>query len=590
MSKPVREMPDYKPGFDVTLICRIMEEILMNKKLFTFLLLFVMMFVTACSMDDLFDNKENNGVKASTTMVELNTFYNLSDNEAVVVSGLYELPDRAKNINGKWYLNINSVTGIDNHFYWNQAEEQMIVTTADSIDYYWPDVNNCTINGSGVELESSMITLDNGTLYVSLELLEKYSPVMYSVYDNPDRIVIRTNGEQYDAYKTTIADVPVRTGAAVTNDIIVKLQEGSSVYVTGEQSGDFLPVITEDGFAGYIAADSAESDGTVTITTETNVKEYTHNLLETEYFTAVWHNMVYSADGSLIKSELDGSEGVDVIIPTWYRVIDTAGNISSNANRSYVTTAHNMGMEVWGLVDDFAEGVPGIEVLSSTVARNNLADSLVASALEYELDGINVDFEYITYESSVHYIQFLRELYLKMKPHGLKLSVDNYVPDSANAYYNLKAQEEVADYIILMTYDEHYSPSVGTGSVASIGFVENGVAAALEDVPANRLVMGIPFYTRLWETDSAGTVTMQVLTMKNMTDTVEHYGINPVWDEEAGQYYVQYTNSEGLTCEMWLEEETSIAKKREVCNNYDLAGTASWCLGYEPDEVWKFLK
>lgn len=561
-----------------------------NRKVLYVLTILIMLVCTACGVDDLFDKKESSTVEPSTVMADRTSFYNLGENEGFVVADMFELPDRAKKIDGEWFMSINSVTSINDRFYWNQAEEQMIVTTADSADCYWPDIQSSAVNGETVPLDKTAITLKDGTLYVSVELLQKYTPVSCEIYEDPDRIVLWTDTDEVSSYKVLTPEAPIRVSASLTADILEKAEEGAVIYKTGDETSGFIPVVTADGFCGYIASSDVSDNGTVSFDSGFEAGEYTHNLLEDSYFTAVWHNVAYAADGSVLASELDGSEGVDVVIPTWYRVIDTDGNISSNANSSYVEKAHEMGIEVWGLVDDFAQGVPGIDVLSDTVSRNNLSDSLVASALEYGLDGINIDFEYITYESSTHYIQFLRELYLKMKPYGLRLTVDNYVPNSGNTFYNLQAQEEIVDYIILMTYDEHYSPETGTGSVASIGFVQNGIEGALAYIPAERLVMGVPFYTRLWETDASGQVTMQVLTMKNAMSTAEYYGVTPVWQEESGQYYVSYVDDEGLSCEMWLEETQSVAKKRALCDSFGLAGTASWCLGYELDEVWEELK
>lgn len=554
-------------------------------------ILLVLTLVGCGGIDDLFDNKENNGVQPSTKMVDLETFYNLAEDEGILVANLAELPQRAKKIGDLWYISINSATALNDKFYWNADEEQMLVTTADSVDYYWPDAKNCTVNGENQVAAEPPVTYVAGELYLSLDIFKKYTPCEVEIFTAPDRVVIWTEAVKIPTGNVTVADSPVRTGADVRSDILVKAAKDDVVYVTGVEAAGFIPVMTGNGFCGYISKDNIKTGGEKSFESLADRKEsYSHNLLSDAYFTAVWQNMEYSANGELISDSLSGTEGVDVIIPTWYSVIDTDGNISSNANRSYVEKAHALGMEVWGLVDDFEAGVPGFEVLSSTSARNNLADSLVDSAVEYGIDGINVDFEYITAESAPHYIQFLRELYLKLKPLGLKLSVCNYVPNSGNSFYNLEAQAEVADYIMLMTYDEHYSPETGTGSVASYGFVDNGIKAALEFVPANRMTMGIPFYTRLWENHPDGTVTMQVLTMESAQNTVEHYGITPVWDEECGQYYVSYVNDEGLYCEMWLEETESIAKKRELCEKYGLAGTASWCLGYELDGVWEELK
>ncbi len=553
------------------------------------LTLLMLIICTACNADSFFD-RDDNGNKASEKMADYDKIYGLKENEGFVVLDMQEAADRAKKIDGRWFLSVNTVNQLNDKFYWNQKEEQLIVTTAESVDYYWPDAAKFTSNGAETPLERSEITIQNGVLYVSTDLIKKYTAVTFEAYEEPNRIVLWTDKDGVTTYSAIKKDTCVRTGASLSESILKKAAEGDKLYATGEEESGFIPVVTFDGFCGYVSSEDVKDGGTSSFASGFTPSEYTHNLRDGGYFTSVWHNVAYEAEGSLLASELDGSEGVDVVMPTWYRVIDIDGSISSLANHSYVDKAHELGLEVWGLVDDFAAGVPGIDVLSNTAARNNLSDSLVASAVEYGIDGINVDFEYITQESSPHYIQFLRELYLKMKPHGLKLSVDNYVPNSGNAYYNLKAQAEVADYIMLMTYDEHYSPETGVGSVASLNFVEDGVVSALASVPAERLVMGIPFFTRLWQTDSNAQVSMQVLTMKTEMDTVAQYGLEPKWIETNAQYYVSYVNKEGISCEMWLEEEESVTEKRRVCDNYGLAGTASWCLGYETDGIWDILK
>lgn len=545
--------------------------------------------LAGCSLTDNGNDGEKSNI--STKMVDLEAQYSLADGEAFVVIDHSEQTERARLFDGKWYFPLSVAQVINDRFYWNESEEQLIVTNAVSIDYYWPDVNGCRIMNVDTDNGYPMLKTENGRVYLSEELVRRYTGYELKVFeDSPARLVLNSAGTESETIAAVADETCIRAAASLSADIVKKVSSGDILYKiqTGMDSGEFINVCTADGFAGYVRIDDVGQESVAEHTSDFVEPEYVRNVEGETGLTMVWHNMSSAVTG--FSGEISGGEGIDVVIPTWYSVIGTDGTISSNASYKYVNNAHNQGLKVWGLVNDFDPYVKGLDVLSNTASRTALIEALVSSALEYGLDGINIDFEYITVESGPHYIQFLRELSVYMRKSGLTLSVDNYVPNSGNTQYNLEAQAQVCDYIILMTYDEHYSVESGVGSVASKGFVENGVEAALEYVEADRLVMGIPFYTRLWETAADGTMSMQVITMKTQSDVINKYNPEMEWDEESGQYHTIYTNSSGVSCEMWLEEDRSITTKKEIADVNGLAGVACWCLGYEEDSVWDVLK
>ncbi len=289
-----------------------------------------------------------------------------------------------------------------------------------------------------------------------------------------------------------------------------------------------------------------------------------------------------------LLNRIADAKGLTTISPTWFSIADTDGNISSIASQSYVNYAHQHGLEVWGLVDNFKEGVSTYETLSRTSSRQRLVNQLTAAAIQYGLDGINVDFELITAEGGRAFIEFIRELSIMCRINGIVLSVDNYVPTASSSQYFRAEQGVFADYVIIMGYDEHYAGSEEAGSVASYGFVKSGIERTLEEVPKEKVINAIPFYTRFWKTDGAGEVTSEALGMDRADAKVTANEAELAWDEEARQYYVGF-DYEGSFYEMWLEEERSIEEKMALIREYDLAGVAAWRLGYERASIWDVI-
>ena len=303
-----------------------------------------------------------------------------------------------------------------------------------------------------------------------------------------------------------------------------------------------------------------------------------------------WHQVTEQTANGTLASVLSATKGVNVISPTWFYLNDNNGGIKSLASSDYVTYAHQHNVEVWALVSNLENpDVDTTQVLTHTSTRENLTNNLISAAIQYDLDGINVDMEALSTDAGEGYIQFIRELSIKCKKNDLVLSIDNYVPSSYTAFYNRKEQSCFADYIIIMGYDEHYKGSEEAGSVASIDFVKNGIKDTLKEVPAEQTILALPFYTRLWaETtgeDKKVTVTSEVVKMNNQQTVVNNSGALPKWSDKYGQYYIEY-QKDGKTYKMWMEESKSIEQKLQAAKKAKIAGTSVWKLGMEDPTVW----
>ena len=278
---------------------------------------------------------------------------------------------------------------------------------------------------------------------------------------------------------------------------------------------------------------------------------------------------------------------MNVISPTWFSLSDNEGNYTSYASKDYVIKAHEMGLQVWGLVDNLNKKVSTVKLLKKSSVRKLLIEKLVNDAIAYELDGINLDFEGINAEGAKYYIQFIRELSVYARKNKLILSIDNPSYAAYNKFYARARQAEVADYIINMGYDEHYSGS-DKGSVASVNFVKTAIEDSLKEVPREKLINAVPLYTRLWK-EEGGKLSSQALGIEASLKWVAEKNLSPKWNEELGQNYVELISS-SESYYMWLEDEESLELKMKLIKENSLAGVAVWRLGLEPSSVWSIIK
>lgn len=515
-------------------------------------------------------------------------YFSLNDSsEAALVVNRELKEEKAKIIDGRYYIE-NTVVGeyINGRFYWDEKNQVMLYTLPTEMFQISPDTAEYQTSQGVQSTDYVILRREGDSCYLDLEFIQQYTDMEYQTYDDPARLVIRTEWNE-ETMVTALKDSQIRQKGGIKSIIVDEIAEGEQLYLL-DQMDNWSQVATEDGYTGYIRNEDISEPEQVMFSHESTQPEYTS--IQKDYkINLAWHQMT-TADGNATLAEMvAGSQGINTISPTWFSIADNSGNITSLASADYVNQAHSMGMEVWALIDNFSTEVDTLAVLSDTQARANIINQLMAQADAVGLDGINVDFESITEEQGPHYVQFIREISIACRNRGLVLSIDNPVPMPYSTHYNRREQGIVADYVINMGYDEHHSGDTEAGSVASLGFVRQSIEDTLQEVPAEKVINAIPFYTRLWkEPYGGGNLTSEVLGMDGASSFISENGMDVYWDSEAGQNVAMLDGEDGLYS-IWVEDEQSIEEKMKLVQEYQLAGVAAWKLGFERDSVWPII-
>ena len=515
-------------------------------------------------------------------------YFSLNDSsEAALVVNRELKEEKAKIIDGRYYIE-NTVVGeyINGRFYWDEKNQVMLYTLPTEMFQISPDTTEYQTSQGVQSTDYAILRREGDSCYLDLEFIQQYTDMEYQTYDDPARLVIRTEWNE-ETMVTALKDSQIRQKGGIKSIIVDEIAEGEQLYLL-DQMDNWSQVATEDGYTGYIRNEDISEPEQVMFSHESTQPEYTS--IQKDYkINLAWHQMT-TADGNATLAEMvAGSQGINTISPTWFSIADNSGNITSLASADYVNQAHSMGMEVWALIDNFSTEVDTLAVLSDTQARANIINQLMAQADAVGLDGINVDFESITEEQGPHYVQFIREISIACRNRGLVLSIDNPVPMPYSTHYNRREQGIVADYVINMGYDEHHSGDTEAGSVASLGFVRQSIEDTLKEVPAEKTINAIPFYTRLWkEPYGGGNLSSEVLGMDGASNFISQNGMDVYWDEEAGQNVGTLDGEDGLYS-IWVEDEQSVEAKMKLVQEYQLAGVAEWKLGFERDTVWPII-
>lgn len=432
--------------------------------------------------------------------------------------------------------------------------------------------------------------VEGDTVYVAADYVKLFTNYSYDCYDRHVQVYTEWGTRQVAQLKK---DTAVRLRGGVKSPILTQAAKGDTLEIL-EQMETWSKVKTADSVIGYV---ENKRLGDITEETETPVTDYQ----EPEYTALTsdskiclgWHSIGGAGGNDTLYSMVSGTKGMNVIAPTWFSLTDENGSIRNFGTANYVTTAHNMGLQVWGVVDNFnyanetGTAISTLNMLSSTTSRQNFVRNVTDAAVSLGLDGINVDFEQLSSDCGPHYVEFIRELSIQCRNMGLVLSIANYVPFNFNDYYRLDIQGQVADYVIIMGYDEHWHGSKDPGSVASISYVSGGLDRTLQEVPANKVVNALPFYTILWKTEGTD-VTDEYITMNNEADFMNRAGVTAEWDEETCQNYAEWTSG-NATYQIWLEDAESIAVKLNMMATKNIGGVAVWRLGYGTQAAWELI-
>ena len=527
----------------------------------------------------------------SKERVDWNEYYQVSGEQNAIILQDEMVEEKAIIRNGICYFDLDTVHKYFNEiFYADMAENLLLYTTAtDTVRLIFGETTYSTSEGSQ-DAGYVISYVENDVVYVAADFVKQYTNFSYDIYDRHIQVYTEWSTKQTAEIKK---DTAVRLKGGVKSPVLEDLAQGDTVEIL-EQMENWSKVKTEDSVIGYVENKRLTNETTVQEIPVTDyvAPEYTSIAMDGKVSLG-WHAIGGAGGNSTLNEMVSGTKGMNVIAPTWFSLSDEEGNFRSYASKDYVDSAHAMGLQVWGVLDDFnynnetGANLSVYNVLSSTTKRQRLAQSITDTALSLGLDGINLDFERLGSDSGIHFVQFLRELSVLCRSNGLVLSVDNYVPFNFNDYYRLDIQGQVADYVIIMGYDEHWHGSGDPGSVASIDYVSDGLDRTLEEVPAEKVVNALPFYTILWKIEGAE-VTDEYLTLRNTADFMNRMNVETTWQESTCQNYAEWTSGE-VTYKIWLEDADSISVKLNVMSAKGIGGVAAWRLGYGTSEVWELI-
>lgn len=559
----------------------------------------------------MFIDKAKERYTPTSEHMDLHTYFDIeADDERVIVFlNREEIDGDAIVVGDKVYISHMMVEDyFSENFYWDESAKQMLYSTATELYKYSPDSNRYEVNGEEKLTDSVTVINKNEKIYLNMDFVQTHADVQYSFYENPNRLMLVNEWTDVE-YIEIKEDAGIRKLGGIKSPILIDAKAGEK-YIYVNEIDEWTCVQDEAGVKGYV-----ETKYVGNKITETLISRYTEmiypNISRDFKINLVWHQVTNKQANDNFDNVMKNVTGVNVISPTWFQMCDNGGNIVSFASQDYVDKAHGMGLEVWALVENITYGksISTFKILSNMESRERLVDQLISEVLKYDIDGINVDIESLSSEAGDAYLQFLRELSIECRKNDVVLSVDNYVPSASTYQYHRKEQGKIVDYVIIMGYDEHYAGSPKSGSVASIGWVEEGIVNTLKSVPAEKVINAMPFYTRIWtqtpeseaKDKSVGILvedpeskygryllTSQAVSMAYAQKQLKDNGVKAEWKESVGQYYGEYEKG-GCTYQIWLEEEESIARKMALINKYELAGVAGWKLSLEKDSIWEVI-
>ena len=508
---------------------------------------------------------------------DLSSIYGAEEGYAAVIANHQLAESKAVWRLGHAYLPYRVIREeLNSHFYWDPVEEILLYTLPEEV----------VQADSEMAYDDAPVLLEqDDTIYVALSYVEKYTNIQVSHFETPNRIVLQTEWgtEQIGTLKKKTA---VRQRGGIRSPIVTELEAGEEVVIL-EPMERWSGVQTSDGFLGYVQNKDIAEIREEVMKGPYEEPEYTSIHMD-EKVTMVWHQLFDNSGLTALQEFLRTDPPVNVISPGWFTISDEDGSIQSLADPQYVQTAHAAGLQVWPMVENINIETTSADLLLPTTHRRKLVEGLMAELEACGADGLNVDLEQISSESGEGFIQFIRELSAACRKRGLVLSVDNGVPSSGGlARYHVPEQGEFADYVIVMAYDEHYRGGE-PGSTASLPFVQQAISDTLAMVPEEKVICGVPFYTRLWTETSSGTGS-EAMGMDAAAAFAKEQGMSVQWLDELGQNYAR-AEEDGTVYELWLEDSESMQARMQVIDAYRLAGAAFWKLGLQNSSAWEIIR
>ncbi|NLI90052.1 MAG: SH3 domain-containing protein [Epulopiscium sp.] len=495
--------------------------------------------------------------------------------------------------NDRLYLPISFIDKyITNDFFWDELEEILTITNPREMIRLRPNKNNYELNYKKEKTKDKIIVKDD-IVYIPYEIIEEKYNIVASYNEETSILVFDDTTIDRIVGITTKGSTKVRVEADIKSPVVETIYKGDELMTYSTEDG-WTQVRTLTGNTGYVNEKHISHHREISKEAE---KVYEPHPIKKEIpgsIVIAWDQIGKGYEANFNGPKYKDMVGVNVLSPTWLEFSDPKGNLQDKGSKSYVEKAHDKGYQVWPLMShNFSNSEWTHEILSSTKKRDRVIKQLVDYVEEYNIDGINIDIENLEQKTGPYWVQFMRELYPIMREQGIYVSTDVYVPSPWTIHYNRAEISKSIDYFVIMAYDEHWSGSEEAGSVASLPWVQVAIENTLEEVPEDKVILGVPFYSRLWreDIDEDGAVKLShvaALGMDGIKQELRNNGVDPVWDEGTGQYYAEYEKDQGLY-KAWLEDEKSMESRAKFLSKYNLAGIAGWKLGLESSGTWEVI-
>ncbi|WHH58092.1 glycosyl hydrolase family 18 protein [Petroclostridium sp. X23] len=479
----------------------------------------------------------------------------------------------------------------DPKVYWDDSNQKVIFTTSDKVIKMRTDNLTAMVNARPVDLNIPVRLVDE-VPYVPIQFLSTLFGIEIEWIETNNVVIVDYKGSFKQTAEVISDHAVIRKNPSIKAPVFLNdLKTGYTMRAFEEYGDRWYRVRTDDGILGYIEKRFVkvyqEAVKSVGVQPQSAPKWKPEN----GKINLVWEYVHRSTpDMSGVKK----IEGLDVVSPTWFSVVDKQGTVANKGDVTYVNWAHEKGYKVWGVVTNSFDPDLTHIILNNSETREKIVQQILVYAKLYQLDGINIDFENVYLKDKDMLTQFVRELVPMLKEQGLIVSMDVTVKSSSENWsmcYDRKALAEVLDYMAVMTYDQHWASSPTAGSVAQLSWVEYGIEKLLNEIPSEKLLLGLPFYTREWKeetVDGKKKVSSRAISMDTAQKIIKEKNAVVTWDEKSGQNYAEYKEGQAVY-RIWLEDAQSINLKSSLVHKYDLAGAAAWRRGFESEDIWKVL-
>lgn len=524
------------------------------------------------------------------------SMYPLDVTTLVIEGNVIETKDSPLYENNQLLLPIDIVKKyLDKNIFWDEKTKKVIITTRDKVIKLIEGKVSASVNEKPITINTS-VKIVSGKVYMPVEFLKDVYRIDIKYVKKYNLVIIDYRDSIKKIAEVIQKKVVVRNGMSIKAPVVKWLKEKDSLRVFDEYE-KWYKVRTEEGLIGYIQ----KKDVKITALTSSIYTEYKQepvvppaSRIVKGKINLVWDYMEKETPDMSREEKI---KGLDVVSPTWFKLKDDDTKISSLADYKYLEWAKLNGYSIWPLFSNNCDTLLTSKILNDSALREKVIQELLVYVKLYKLEGINLDFENLKIEDRGVYTQFVRELAPSLRQLGVVLSIDVGVPGGSDNWsncYDRMALAATADYIMVMTYDQHWGTSPISGSVAQYSWVEDKVKLALQEVPASKLFLGLPFYTREWKEDYSpdgkmiGSPSSVAISMEQAQESIKSNKAKIEWDETSGQYYAEYTKGNSKY-KIWVEDERSINLKSSLVHKYQLAGAASWQKGFETPNIWAVL-